>query len=838
MLRLTIKQLAAKKLRLLTTATAVFLGVAFLAGTLVLTDTIGRTLDNVLADANAGTDAYVRGASDLDIGFGEARPRIDASLVEQVAEVDGVQAAVARISGYAQLVDKSGEPVGDPEKQSLFGLNWVTVEDLNPYRIDSGRAPANDDEIVIDKHSADLAGYAPGDRATVLTKSAPREFTISGVAKFGKADSAGGATSVLFTDNVAQQLLGQSGQVDGVAVTAASGVDQSELVSSLAAVVGPGVQVMTGAQLTAENQDAVAADLSFFNMFMLIFAFVAVFVGAFIINNTFSITVAQRSREMAMLRAIGANRRQVLRSVLSEAIAIAVIASVAGLAMGIAVAAGLKALLGSFGIDVPDGPTVVSTQTIVVSLAVGVLVTMASAFLPARRAARVAPIAALRETAIETTTGSKRRAVVGVTVTALGVAALLAGLNAPEVSLVGLGALVVFIGVSILGPVLARPVTRVLGAPLPRARGMSGALARQNAMRNPKRTARTAASLMIGVGLVGFITIFAASTKTSIAGGLERDYRGTHIIESGAYDSTAGLSPDLAASLRNLDGIEAVSESRVTQAVVGGLVREELYAFEPQALGQIIDLGTVEGDVRTLGADGIAVLAEEAAEQGWQIGDVVPVQFITGSKPFVLRATFTNADEWLGTEFVGLDAFEANLPDQLDFRIYVKASDASALEQAAAAYPSAEVLDKQGFIDSLNAEIDQMLGLIYAMLALAIVIALLGIANTLALSIFERTRELGLLRAVGMAKGQLRAAVRWEAVLIALFGTSLGLGIGTFFGWAMVRALSSEGIDQLTIPTGSLMVVAIVAAAAGVAAAIMPARRAARLNVLKAISAS
>jgi putative ABC transport system permease protein len=504
--------------------------------------------------------------------------------------------------------------------------------------------------------------------------------------------------------------------------------------------------------------------------------------------------------------------------------------------MGIAVAAGLKALLGSFGIDVPEGPTVVSQQTIVVSLAVGVLVTMASAFLPARRAARVAPIAALRETAIETTNGSKRRAVVGVVLTAIGVAALLAGLSSPEVSLVGLGALVVFVGVSVLGPVLARPVTRVLGAPLPRARGMAGALARQNAMRNPKRTARTAASLMIGVGLVGFITIFAASTKSSIAGGLERDYRGTHIIESGAYDSTAGLSPDLAASLRNLDGVEAISESRVTQAVVGDMVRAELYAFEPQSLEQIIDLGTVTGDLGALGADGIAILADEAAEHGWQIGDAIPVKLITGTKQFVLRATFTNADEWLGSEFVALDAFEANLPDQLDFRLYVKASDETALKQAAAAYPSAEVLDKQGFIDSLNAEINQMLGLIYAMLALAIVIALLGIANTLALSIFERTRELGLLRAVGMAKGQLRAAVRWEAVLIALFGTSLGLAVGTFFGWAMVRALSSEGIDQLAIPTGSLIVVTLVAAAAGVGAAIMPARRAARLNVLKAIS--
>jgi len=838
MLRLTVKQLAAKKLRLLTTATAVLLGVAFLAGTLVLTDTIGRTLDNVLADANAGTDAYVRGNSELELGFGEARPRIDASLVDQVRQADGANDVAVRISGYAQLVDKSGTPLGDPEVAPMFGLNWVSVDDLNPYRIASGHAPANDDEIVIDKHSADTAGYRPGDRATVLSKGAPREFTIAGIAKFGTADSPGGASAVLFTDNVAQQLLGEAGQVDGIAITAASGTAQSQLVASIEQVVGSDVQVITGAALTAEDQKAVADSFAFFNVFMLIFALVAVFVGAFIINNTFSITVAQRTREMAMLRAIGASRRQVLRSVLAEATGVAVFASAAGLAIGIGVAAGLKALLGSFGFDVPDGPTVVSGRTIIVSLAVGIFVTLASAFLPARRASRVAPIAALRETALDNTAGSKRRAAAGLVVTTLGVAALLAGLGGAEVGLVGLGAFLVFIGVSVLGPVLARPVTRLLGSPLPRMRGMSGALARQNAMRNPKRTARTAASLMIGVGLVGFITIFAASTKTSISSSLGRDYLGTHIVESGAYDSTAGFSPDLAASLRGRPGVEAISASRVTRAEVDGMSRAEFFAFDAQTVGRITDLGTVTGDVTALGADGIAVFADEATEKRWHLGDTINVTFVSGTKPFVVRAIFDNSEQWLGKEFVGLDAFEANLPNQLDFRIYVSASDENALMDAAAAYPSAEVLDKKGFIDAINAEINKMLGLIYAMLALAIVIALLGIANTLALSIFERTRELGLLRAVGMAKAQVRATVRWEAVLIALFGTSLGLGVGTFFGWAMVRALSDQGITELSIPAGSLIMVTVIAAAAGVGAAIMPARRAARLNVLKAIATS
>jgi putative ABC transport system permease protein len=477
---------------------------------------------------------------------------------------------------------------------------------------------------------------------------------------------------------------------------------------------------------------------------------------------------------------------------------------------------------------------VISTGALVGSFAMGVGVTVLSAWLPARRAAGIAPIAALREVSVDNSGASVRRAVLGMIVTAGAVGSLMAGLAAGSLALVGLGALGTFVGVSVLGPVLARPLARVLGFPL-RFRGMGGELATRNAMRNPKRTARTAASLMIGVGLVGFITVFAASAKTSVAGSLEEDFSGSHILRAGGYDNSTGLSPQLADDLRHTPGVDAVAESRLTPAIIDGEPTEELFAFSAGTIGQLFDLGSVQGDVRSLGADGIAVSSEEATDRGWTIGSSVPVTFPSGDATFTVEAIYSGGTDWLGPMFLDFEGYQANVPDALDFEIYV-AGDEAAIETTAAAYPSAQVQDTDGYLDVINSEIDTILGLFYALLALAVLIALLGIANTLALSIFERTREIGLLRAVGMTRSQVRSAVRWESIIIAIFGTTLGLGIGTFFGWAIVRALADEGIDTLTVPVNSLLVVTVIAGIAGALAAVVPARRAARLDVLDALT--
>ena len=832
MIALTFKELAAHKLRLLTTAFAIMLGVAFMSGTFILTDTIGATFDSVLADVDAGVDAYVRTPTDIDAGYGQG-PRLAASIADTVAAVDGVDQVALRINGYARIVGPDGAPIGDITNNPAMGTNWVTVDELNPWVISTGRPPSSDNEIVIDQSSADASGYQPGDVTTVLTKTSPRQFTISGIAKFGDLDSPAGASFVLFTDATAAVLMASPSEASAIAVTADDGVSQVALVGAITAAVGSDVEAITGATLIAENQATLAANFADFRVILLIFALVAMFVGAFIINNTFSITVAQRTRDMALLRAIGASGRQVKRSVLVEASIIGIVASAAGLLAGIAVAAGLGKLMSQFGIDLPEGPTVLSPAALVLSFGVGVTITTLSAWLPARRAAKVAPIDAMRSVSVDDSAGSTRRTMLGASVLAAGVGAILAGLAVEEIALVGVGAVGAFAAVGILGPVLARPAARLLGQPL-RLRGISGEIATRNAMRSPKRTARTAASLMIGVALVGFISVFGASSKTSLAGSLDEEFLGTHIISDGGWDNTTGLSPELADRLRVQTGVDEVSQARIARAVVDGTPTDAFFAFDATTIDSIFRLGSIDGDLDALGADGIAVSAAEARDQGWRIGSRVPVTFIGSETTFVVEAIYTSGSDWVGTSFVDLDAFTANGLDDLDFRIYVS-GDSTAIATVAADDPSAVVQDRAAFLDSKNGQVDNMLGLFYVLLALAVFIALLGIANTLALSIGERTRELGLMRAVGMTRAQTRSMVRWEAAIIAVFGSTLGLAIGTFFGWAVVRALADHGVDTLTVPITSLTIVTMIAATAGAAAAILPARRAARIDVLTAL---
>ncbi len=833
MLTMTLKGLLAHKLRMFSTAFAVLIGVAFMAGTLVFTDTLGATFDDVLSEANTGVDAMVRAPEAVSLDFGSVGDRIDGATVSRVLAVDGVDDAVARVSGYAQLIGPDGDPVGDQAQAPAFGLNWVDNPALNPYRLVAGSAPV-DGEIVVDRGSASTAGLDVGDRVQVLTKAEPREFTIAGIASFGSADSAAGASAVLFSLANAEELLSEPGRIDGVAVTAEPGVSQTQLVNSLTTVLGKDLEIITGDQQVAEDQAAFDEAFGPFKIFLLVFAGVAIFVGAFIINNTFSITVAQRSKEMAMLRAIGASGAQVRRSVLVEAFVTGALASGVGIVAGIGVARGLRALLSASGIDLPDGPMVIGTSSMAVAFGVGLLVTVASAVMPARRAARIAPIAALRAIAVDRSGASMARAVMGVLVTAAGAGLLLLGVGGAGMAAVGVGAVVSFVGVAVLGPILARPVSAALGFPM-RVTGVTAELATNNATRSPKRTARTASALMIGVGLVAFITVFGASLKTSFSGSLATDFHGTHVVDSGVFDARGGLSPQLAQALSEADGVELISETRVGPALIDG-APSTLQGFTAATIGQFFDLGTIEGDLAGLGQDGIAVEAGLAAENGWSLGSVIPVTLPSGESTFTVGAIY-GGSEWVGSSFVDIGAFDRALPGSLDARVYVMGDDA-AVRSAAEAYPTGKVLDKQEFFDQASAQVDQMLGVVYAMLALAVGIALLGIANTLALSVFERTRELGLLRAVGMTRRQVRATVRGEAVIVALFGTLLGLVIGAFFGWAAVRGLADQGIDTLTFPTGRLLVIAALGGLAGMAAAVLPARRAARLHVLTALASS
>jgi putative ABC transport system permease protein len=847
MLRTTLKNLGARKLRLFTTSVAVVLGVAFMAGTLVLTDTVSQSFDQLFTDANAGTDAFLRDQADVTSAEGgDQRARLPESTVAQVAEVDGVAAAEGSIFGFAQLVDADGETVGSADGMGTFAGSWSTVEELNPMQLVDGRAPADvaagqPYEIVIDKGSADDAGLAVGDTASVLTEEGNVPATVVGVASFAGEDSPGGSSYVSFTMPAAQALVAEPGMVDGVAAVAEEGISQEELASRIATTLAlDGSEVLTGDELTEEQQSDIQAGLSFFNTFLLTFAVIALFVGSFIIYNTFSILVAQRTKEMALMRALGASRRQVLGSVLAESVVVGLLASGLGVLLGIGVAIGLQGLVEAFGVDLPAGDLVVGSSTIIASVVAGLGVCVASAIFPARRASKVAPIAAMRDVAVEDPRVRPARVVVGLLVALLGGGALAAGVTGGTFAMVGLGALLVFIGIAVLGPVLAGPFAKVVGAPLPLLRGVPGRLAKENALRNPKRTATTASALMVGVALVVGITILATSAKASVNDQIDSVFTGELVIESGTF-GFGGLSPQLSDELNELPEVDAASGVRIAFTEIDGN-EAELLGIQPETVGQMFDIGLSEGAVEDLGATEIGVLRAVAEEDGLELGDTVDVTFAeTGTQPLTVAAIY-DEEQPAGSYVIGMDAYDANVADSYDAEVYVALADGVTLEQgraaveaAAASYPNAEVQDTEQFKDSIGAEIDGVLNMVYVLLALAIFIALLGIANTLALSIFERTREMGLLRAVGMSRRQLRTSIRWESVLVALLGTTLGLAIGTFFGWALVQAMSSEGIT-LSIPGGSLAIITVLAALAGVGAAILPARRAARMDVLEAVS--
>ena len=845
MLLTAIRNLLAHKLRLLTTGLAVMIGVAFMAGTLVLTDTIQKTFDDLFTDAFENTDALVRAEASFDDpnGFGELRGRIDASLLDEVEDVDGVALAAGDVWGFAQAVDRDGDPIGNPGAGApTFGTNW-TASELNTWTIVEGDPPRGDDQVVFDKGTAEDGDFGVGDQATVLVQGAPLEVTISGIARIGGADSPGGASFTMFTTEAAQRYVGEVGKFDSISIAAEDGVSQDEVVERIAPSLPDGIEVVTGATVTEENQDALREGLSFFNTFMLVFAVVALLVGGFIIFNTFFITVAQRTRENALLRAIGATRRQVLAAVLIEALAIGLIASALGLVAGIPLAAGLKALLAGFGFEIPAGGIVLATGSAVLAFSAGVIVTVLAAVSPSRKAGKVPPVAAMRDVAVGSTGyGSRQRIIVGVLILVLGAAALLYGLfgdPGSALAMVGLGVLLVFFGVSVLGRTVALPLSRVIGLPLPRVRGIAGQLARENAMRNPKRTAATASALMIGVGLVSFITIFAASTKASFSNTVDEAFTGDFIATSGQM-GVGGVSPEFTERVNDLPEIEAAGGIRAGLAAIDGN-SESLIGTSPEAF-EIFDVGPVAGTPDDLDETSIAVSEQTADDEGLAVGDRVTVDFTSTGEQDMTVAMVYAENAAAGNWILGLDAFEANYPDQMDVQVFVRKAEGvpsaealAAVEDVADDFPGVSVLDQTEYKEEQMAFVDQMLGLVYALLALAIIIALLGIGNTLALSIVERTRELGVLRAVGMTRQQLRSAIRWESVIIAVQGALLGLIIGLFFGWALVTALEDEGLNTFAVPVTSLVVVVVLAALAGVVAAVLPARRAARLDVLRAV---
>jgi putative ABC transport system permease protein len=856
MWKLTLRGMRAHKIRYVLTAVAVVLGIAFVSGTLVLTSTINNTFDELFTEIYAGTDAQVRGQKPIDSSFfGETqRDPVSREVLDQVKTVPGVAVADPGVDiSYAQLIGEDGEPVGGGAGPPTFGTSWTDNQNLNPFRLEPGSAaPEANDEIVIDAGSADKGDFAVGDRVDVLTQKAKKTYTLVGIAKFGTANSPAGASVIQFTLAEAQRINDYtSNQFSTVNVVGAPDISQTELRDRIDnAIDDPSVEVVTGQQLKEENQSDIEEFLGVFNTILLFFAAVALFVSCFIIYNTFSIIVAQRAREMALLRAIGARKSQVTRSIVGESFVVGVIASAIGFGLGILLAGGLKALLDALGLDLPAGNLTIPASAPIASFVTGILVTMFSAIIPARKASRVPPVAAMRDVAVEARRNFGRRFAIALLVIIGGAALLLYALfGSPgnAILFVGIGAIAIFIGVFVMGPVIARPLSRFIGAPLPRIKGMTGTLARENAIRNPRRTASTAAALMVGVALVGFITIFAASAKESIKVTLDRELKTDFIVSGFTGFGGAALSPALAEDIGRLPEVAAQSGFRYAGFKVDGS-DEFITAFDTNKADQLVDLGLTAGSFANMGVNDIAVVKEEADQRAINVGDrmVVSYPLNPSGRQVTVAAIYEGSEVGMSTDFViSLAAFDDNFPAQqrADFFIAVKlapgvtpAEGQAALEPLVKEYPTAELQNNAEFRATQEAAINQVVNLVYGLLFLAVLIALIGIANTLALSIYERRRELGLLRAVGMNKSQVRSAVRWESVIIALLGTFLGLVIGLFFGWAVVRAVKDEGFSEFAIAPVQLIFVVVLAAVAGVGAALFPARRAAKLDILEAIA--
>jgi len=843
MFSLAIRSLKAKRSRFLLTAVAVVLGVAFMTGTLVLTDTIRKVHDDVAADVYDSTDAVVRSARHVEnrSTATDVRGTVDAAVLDRVRATEGVAAAEGVQSGVAVVVGHDGELVdGNPNRPVPRALGWPSTAELNPMEVVSGHAPRGRDEVVVDRATQRKGHLVVGETVDVVGPSGARPYRLAGVVTYGGADSAAGAQVVAFAPATAAEVLGTPGRYSAVQVVAEPGVSQAALVAHLeAALREPGIEVVSGAEAAADAREASGASLQFVGMFLTTFALVALVVGAFVIHNSFSITVAQRTRETALLRAVGAGRKQVTRPVVVEAALTGVLASAVGVVAGIGMTVVLRRVLEAFGMTLPGAAMVVQGRTIAVSAVIGVVVTVLAAYLPARRAGKVPPIEALRDVAIEPSRGARWRSVLGALVALGGGAAMARGLAGAVPAAVGLGGFGVFIGVAMLGPAIARPFARIVGRPLGRTRGIVGLLARENAARNPRRTARTASALMIGVGLVAMITVFAASARTSAAVAVDDALKGDFIVDT--RSGMGGLSPRVAREIEKLPEVAAVTPLRYTNATVDGRTRD-VTAVDPATVESTAYTNMKAGSLSHLGPHTVAVQADVAEKRRLHVGDTVTIGFPeTGAQRMRVVGVYGTKTPF-GSFMISLDAFDANVATRVDDHVAVSIAPGvsvsaarSAIDEVLDGYPTAQLLDHEEFKGVMADQIDQMLNLVYVLLAMAVVIALFGIANTLALSVLERTRELGLLRAVGMDRGQVRSAVRWESVLIALLGTSLGTLIGVGFSWVLVEALADQGF-VLALPAGRLVGIVALFSVAAVAVAALPARRAARLPVLEAVS--
>ncbi|MFC0004459.1 ABC transporter permease [Micromonospora siamensis] len=847
MFRATLKSLLARKVRLVLSGLAVVLGVMFVSGAFVLTDTLGRSFDQVFADAYEGVDVNVSAKPKVAVGETEGEQvtaPVPGTVLQQVRGVPGVAEATGVVAADgALLIGSNGKAVtsfGPPQ----LGENWLGEDDL--VRLREGREPRADTEIVVNAALAKAAKVKVGDRVGVLTLEPKREFTLVGVFGYsGGRDSVGGVNEVAFTTPVAQQLmLGQKDSFSNVRITAADGVDDAALRDDVARALGDGYQVKTGAQESADASAGLKEGLSFFNKVLLGFAAVALLVGTFLILNTFSIIVAQRTRELALMRAIGASGRQIVGSVVLEAIAVGLVASALGLAAGIGVGALLAYLFGKLAGGLTLAGLGVPAAAVIGAFAVGLVITVVAALLPALRAARIPPIAAMQDVATPDRPLTKVT-VGGALVTAVGAVLLFLGLtdNAGDQTLPTIlgGVLFTFIGVALLTPLISRPVVTLLGSLF--AWSVPGKLGRLNSGRNPRRTAITAAALMVGIALVTGVTVILDSAKGSITK-LAEDRISAELVIAGQQGGPRppSFDPAVLEQAAAIPGVALVDGEYGDLAVVNGENTWVSASSDPAALTRVFGAERVAGDISRLGPDQMLFSSDTAKSRGVRVGQQVTVQPSRGeARTYTVSGIFESSQLTNPAVLPASAAKDFRIPKPIQGYVQLapgaRVADVQPqLDRLVADSPEVSVADRDAFIKQQTSQLDTPLTMIQILLALAIVIAVLGIVNTLALSVLERTRELGLLRAIGLRRSQTMRMITVEAVVISVFGALLGVVVGTGLGAAVVRALKDEGITDLVLPWGRMGVFLLLAAIVGVVAAVVPAIRAARINVLGAIA--
>jgi putative ABC transport system permease protein len=853
--RVALKGLLFRRSRTILTAIAIVLGVAMVSGTYVLTDTITKAFDGIFTASYEQTSAVITGKSVVTESSGNVT--IPDSLEGRVRKLPGVADAAGAIfdlegsSDKAQLIGRDGKSIstgGSP----TFGFGFDPDQTrFNPMTLTVGHWAADGDEVVIDQGTADSEGFEVGEKIGVATIGPVRRFTISGIAKFGSVPSLGGATIAVFTVREAQTLLDKRGRVDLIFVAARPGVSATEVVDQIRPILPPSTQVRTGTEQAEENSKDVNQFLQIIRYFLLAFAGIAVLVGSFVTFNTISITVAQRVREFATLRSLGAARRQVLRSVLIEGFCIGVLASVVGLFAGLGLAKGLNAVFDAFDLSLPTTSLVFETRTVVVSLVLGIGVTMISSIVPALRATRIPPVAAMREGAtLPPSRVSRRRGPIVLVVTVLAVGLLAYGSfgdldTLAAIELIGLGCVAMFFAVGLAAAAAVPPLAAAVGAPARRFAGEAGRLASENATRNPIRTARTAAALMVGLALVTVVATLGAGLRESDREALESSVESDYVVTS-----KNGFEPFPAAAgaaLPGTPGVSLVSNVRSDKAKVFG---DELTVNGVSAnFGTVFNLNWSKGSDAVLGRLGSsgAVLEEGFADDhGLEVGDPFTMRSASG-RLVRLRVLGVQAptevqkiDPVIAKVLISDRAFDGAFPRPSNIYTFVDTgggeSEAytASLEKALRPFPDAVPYTKAGWVEKRASGIDTLLNLLYVLLALSVIVSLFGMVNTLVLSVFERTREIGMLRAVGMTRRQVRRMIRQESVITALIGAGLGLPLGIFLAGVFTQILADQGIG-FSLPIGSLIAFTIVAIMAGILAAVLPARRASRLDVLEAL---